>query len=123
MDCHGTLLGIDTRTKGRGGTEEHTDGAFVHGLDDILALLLVLRLLNEADFLGRDVIVTNELILDLLEDIPLTGLIGREVTEDELCSLLLVVFLVIVCHQTRTVAGLVLWVIAKEFLVNQSHIE
>ena len=123
MDCHGTLLGIDTRTKGRGGTEEHTDSAFVHGLDDLLALLLVLRLLNEANLLGWDVIVTNELILDLLEDIPLTRLIGREVTEDELCSLLLVVFLVIVCHQTRTVAGLVLWVIAKEFLVNQSHIE
>ena len=123
MDSHGTLLRIDTRTKGRGGTEEHTDGAFVHLLDDLLALLLVLSLLNEADFLGRDVIITHELILDLLKDIPLTRLIGREVTEDELCSLLLVVFLVIVCHQTRTVAGLVLRVIAKEFLVNQSHIE
>ena len=123
MDCHSTLLGIDTRTKGRGRAEEYADGTFVHLFDDLLALLLVLRLLNEANLLGRDVIVTNELILDLLEDIPLTGLIGREVTEDELCSLLLVVFLVIVCHQTRTVTGLVLWVIAKEFLVNQSHIE
>ena len=95
MDGHGTLLGIHSRTKGRGGAEQDADGSLIHGFYELLALLLILRLLNETDLFGRDAVVVHQLVLNLLEDIPLSGLVGREVTEDELCSLLFVILLIV----------------------------
>ena len=123
MHGHGPFLGIHTRTKSRGGAEQDTDSALVHGFYELLALLLVLCLLNETDLLGRDAVVVDKLILDFLEDVPLTGLIGREITEDELRSLLVVVLLIVLRNEPCTVAGLVLRVITEEFRIHQSHIE
>ena len=123
MDGHGPFLGIYTRTKGRGGAEQDADGSLIHGFYELLALLLVLRLLNETDLFGRDAVVVDQLVLDLLEDVPLAGLVGREVTEDKLRTLLVVILLIVLRHQPCTVAGLVLGVITEEFRVHQSHIE
>ena len=95
MDCHGTFLGVYACSKGRSGTEQHTDAALIHRFDEFLALFFVFGLLNEADFVLWDAVVIDELFLDLRKDVPLTRLVGREVTEDELRSLLLVVLLIV----------------------------
>ena len=123
MHGNGTLLGIDTRTKGRGGTKQHSDLTFVHQVNHFLLDLITAGLLNETDFLGRNAIVIDELVLDLLEDIPLARLIGGKVTEDKLRTLLLVKFLIIVGNHAGAMAGLIVRVITETLLRNKAHIQ
>ena len=123
MDGHSTFLGVYTCSQCRGRTEQHSDAALVHGFDQFLALLLILGLLNKADFALRDAIVIDKLILDLCKNVPLTRLVGREVTEDELCSLLLVVLLIVLRYKSCTVAGLVVRIVIEQAGGYQSHVE
>ena len=95
MHGNGTLLGINTRTKGRGGAKQHSDLTFVHQVNHLLFDLITAGFLNETDFLGRKTIVIHQFIFDLLEDVPLVRFIGTQIAEDKLCSLLLIELLII----------------------------
>ncbi len=123
MDRHSAFLGIHTGSQCRGGAEQHADISIVHRLDHLLALLLVLGLLDEAYFVLRNTIVFHELFLDLRKDVPLAGLVGREVAEDKLCSLLLVVPMVVFRDKPCAVAGLVVGIVTEEAGSYQSHVE
>ena len=123
VDGNGTLLSIDTRTKGRGTTEENTDLTVVHILNHLLALLLILSLLDKANFRSRNTVVIDELILYFLEDIPLARLIGGKVAEDKLRTLLLVILLIIVGNHAGAMAGLIVGVITETLLGNKAHIQ
>ena len=122
MNGNSTVLGINTRTKGRGAAEENTNLSIVHILNDLLTLILILGFLNETNLLLRNTIVLDKLALDLAEDIPLARLIGTEVAEDELRTLLLIVPLIIFSNKFRTMAGLVVGIIRKKLLRDKTHI-
>ena len=123
VDGNGTFLSIDTRTKGRGTAEENADLTVVHILNHLLTLLLILRLLDETDFSSRNTIVIDELVLDLLEDIPLARLIGGKVAEDKLRTFLLVILLIIVGNHAGAMACLIVGVITETLLGNKAHIQ
>ena len=123
VDGNGTLLGIDTRTKGRGTAEENTDLTVVHILNHLLTLLLILSLLDKANFRSRNTIVIDEFVLNLLEDIPLARLIGGKVAEDKLRTFLLVILLIIVGNHAGAMAGLIVGVITETLLGNKAHIQ
>ena len=122
MHGNGTLLSIDTRTKGRGGAKQHPDFTFVHQVNHFLFDLITAGFLNETDFLGRNTIVIHQFIFDLLEDVPLVRFIGTQIAEDELCSLLLIELLIIFRNESRTMTGFVVRVITEQFLRHKTHI-
>ena len=62
MDRNGTLLSIHTSTQHRGRTEDNADIPTVHSIYHRLLCLLVLALLNEAYFIGWDMIVLYQLV-------------------------------------------------------------
>ena len=123
MDGNGTLLSIDTGAKGAGRTKKHPYLTFIHQVYHLLLDIIAAGLLDETDFIDRDAIVTDKLVFNLLEDVPLVGLIGAQIAEDELRTLLLIELLVVLGNKTRTMTGLVVRVIIKQLLRYQTHIK
>src|SRR3712207_9554232 len=88
MNCHGTLLGIDSCSQHRGRAEDDTDVPTVHGIHHRLLCLLVLALLNKAYLVGRDMVVLHQLTLYLRIHIPFSRSEERRVGKYELRSFL-----------------------------------
>ena len=76
MDGHGPFLRVDTRSQFLCGTEKETDAPGVHILEQFLACVVAVRLLNELYLLFRDIMVFHELAPDFTVDVPLVGFIG-----------------------------------------------
>ena len=59
MHRNGSFLCIDTRAEHGGRSEDHPHLTLVHRVDNGLARLLVLALLNEANFRGGDAVILD----------------------------------------------------------------
>ena len=122
MHRHGTLLGVHTRTEHGRGTEEHAHPSVVHRLDDCFLALFILELLYKTYLMGRDAVVLHELALDFRINAPLSGLIGAQVGENELRTLLCIVPLVIFGNHPGAVGCLVVGMVAVGG-IDHAHIE
>ena len=122
MHRHGTLLGIHTRTEHGRGSEEHTHPPIIHRLDDCFLALFILELLYKTYLMGRDAVVLHELALDFAVNAPLPGLIGAQIRENELRSLLCIVSLVILGNHPGAVGRLVVGMVAIGG-IDHAHIE
>lgn len=78
MDGHGPFLRVDTRSQFLCGTEKETDAPGIHILEQFLACVVAVRLLNELYLLFRDIMVFHELAPDFTVDVPLVGFIGTQ---------------------------------------------
>ena len=78
MHRHCPLLGIHTCAEHGGRTEQHTDSAVVHALKNLLPCLFGLGGLDELYLIGRNT-HCNQLVLDVLANIPLIRLVSGKV--------------------------------------------
>ena len=122
MHRHGTLLGVHTRAEHGGGAEEHAYPPVVHRIDDRFLAFLVLELLYKTYLMGRDAVVLHELALDFAVNAPLPGLIGAQIRENELRSLLCIVSLVILGNHPGAVGRLVVGMVVIGG-IDHAHIE
>ena len=122
MHRHGTLLGVHPRTEHGGGAEEHAHPSVVHRLDDCFLALFVLELLYKTYLMGRDAVILHELALDFAVNAPLPGLIGAQIRENELRSLLCIVSLVILGNHPGAVGRFVVGMVAVGW-IDHAHIE
>ena len=119
MNCHTPFLCVHTRSEHGGGAEQHTHRPGVHGIYHRLPSLVGLALLNEAHLAWRYAVVLRQLALDFRIDVPpIARLICPQVRENELRSLLRVVFLVIFRDHLGTVARLVVGMV---FIIRVYH--
>ena len=79
MDGHGTFLRVDSRSQFLCGPEKETDASGVHILEQFLACVVAVCLLNELYLLLRDIMVFHELAPYLAVNVPLVRLISTKV--------------------------------------------
>lgn len=122
MDGHGTLLRIDSRSQFLCGAEKETDAPGVHILEQFLACVVAVRLLDEPYLFLRDIMVFHELAPYLAVDVPLVRLVSAQVREYELCAFLVEIFVVIFRNLGRAMGRLVSRIVAV-FRVYQPHVK
>ena len=122
MDGHGPFLCVDTRSQFLCGAEKETDAPGIHILEQFLACVVAVRLLNELYLLFRDIMVFHELAPDFTVDVPLVGFIGTQVLKNELCAFLVKIFIVILRNLGRAMGRLVSRTVAV-LLVYQPHVK
>ena len=124
MDSHTPFLCVHTRSEHTCRAEQHTHRTFVHGGYHRFACLLVLAFLNEADFRSGYAVILRQLTLDFGIDIPsVTRLIGSQIREDELRSLLCIVLVVVFRYHLGTMACLVVGMVFVLVFINHTHIQ
>ena len=108
MDRYCPLLCVHTCAQPGGRTEDNTNVTTVHRIHHCLLRLLIFTFLNEAYFIGWNMIILYQLSLDFRIDIEVsTGLISAQVRENELRTFLCVELSVIVIEHLGTMACLV----------------
>ena len=126
MNSHTPFLRVHTRSEHTRGTEQHTHRSGVHGVYHRLASLVRLALLNKAHLACRNAVVLHQLPLYLAVHVPsVSRLVGTQIREDELRSLVRIVFVVILCYHLGAVARLVVrmvFVIGVYHAHIQSHL-
>ena len=123
MDGDTPLLGVDSRAQHFSRAEENTYLSLVHRLDHRLALLLGLGFLNETYLVFGDAVILHQLALDLAVRIPLVGLVGSQVRENELSAFMPGVFIVILRNHIGAMGGLVVLVVAVGERIDEPHVE
>ena len=123
MDGDTPLLGVDSRAQHFSRAEENTYLSLVHRLDHRLAFLLGLGFLNETYLVFGDAVILHQLALDLAVRIPLVGLVGSQVRENELSAFMPGVFIVILRNHIGAMGGLVVLVVAVGERIDEPHVE
>ena len=119
MDGDTPFLRIHARSEHGGGTEQHAHRSGVHGVYHRLARLVGLALLNEAHLACRYAVILRQFPLYLAVHVPpVARLVCTQIREDELRSLVRVVFMVILSYHLGTVARLVVGMV---FIIGVYH--
>ena len=146
MHRDGSFLRIDARSEHGGRAENNPYLALVHRVDNGLARLVGLALLDEANLRGGNTVILHELAFDFAVHVELRStllLLGRgnkfplpslnrrgplprlkrpQIREDELRSFLRVVLAVVFCNHTGAVARFVVCMVVV-VRVDQPHVE
>ena len=121
MYGYSPLLGIDTCPQHGGRAEEHTDSTLVHLLNHAFPCSFGLEGMNKLNLTGRYT-QGDELVLDVLIDVPLMGLVGAEVAEHKLRASVLGTADIVVIDNLRTARSLVAGGI-DEPVTQQTHVQ
>ena len=112
MDRDCPLLCVHTCAQHGSRTEDDTDVASVHGIHHRFLGFLILAFLNEAYFIGWNMIILYQLSLDFRIDVEVSaGLVSTQVRENKLCTFLCIVLSIIVIEHLGTVACLVVYMV------------
>ena len=119
MDCHTPFLRIHARSEHTRRAEQHAHRPGVHGVYHRLACLVSLALLNEAHLACRYAVVLRQFPLYLAVHVPpVARLVCPQIRENELRSLVCVVFMVILRYHLGAVGSLVVGVV---FVIRVYH--
>ena len=119
MDSNTPFLRVYARSEHGGGTEQHAHRPGVHGIYYRLACLVGLALLNEAHLACRYAVILRQFSLYLAVHVPpVTRLVCPQIRENELRSLVRVVFMVILRYHLGAVARLVVGMV---FVIGVYH--
>jgi len=123
MDGDSPPLGVHARAEHTRRAEQHTHMTLVHRLYHRLPRLLVLALLNEADFACGYAVVLHQFAFDFGVHAPAaSGLVRAQIRKDELRAFVRVVLAVILRYRLGAMARLVVRVVFIR-RVNHAHIQ